>query len=324
LDAAAADALRLPAPHVVPPVVCYLDRGMGAAIRRARTRLPGGGDNPVATIRVPRERMVGSGIAASLVHEVGHQAAALLGLVDSLRALAQQRWRREGGSERSSWRYWERWISEIVADLWAVGRLGVAATSGLIGVVSMPRAFVFRVNLDDPHPMPWVRVKVSCALGKRMYPDAQWDRLASLWEQLYPIAALPPDIRSLVERLSADADELAATLLGHRPRLLQGRSLLEVVASPRDRARARLAAAYGEWLASDRASFGVSPCLAFAIIGQARADGRITAEAEAELVQRLLRHWALNRTLGAFAARSSFEPRRRGVRHLTHLLTETS
>ena len=65
--------------------VCYLDRGVGAAIRRARTRLPGGGDNPAAIIRVPRERMVGGGIASSLVHEVGHQAAALLGLVSSLR-----------------------------------------------------------------------------------------------------------------------------------------------------------------------------------------------------------------------------------------------
>ena len=37
--------------------------------------------NPVAIIRVPRERMVGHGIASSLVHEVGHQGAALLGLV---------------------------------------------------------------------------------------------------------------------------------------------------------------------------------------------------------------------------------------------------
>ena len=67
-------------------MVCYLARGPGAAIRRARTRLPGGGDNPVAIIRMPRERMIGSGIASSLVHEVGHQGAALLDLVPSLRA----------------------------------------------------------------------------------------------------------------------------------------------------------------------------------------------------------------------------------------------
>src|SRR5262245_669726 len=86
LDMVAADALALPGGYYrPPPVVCYLDRGVGAAIRRARTRLPGGGMNPVAVIRVPRERMVGSGIGSSLVHEVGHQAAALLDLVNSIR-----------------------------------------------------------------------------------------------------------------------------------------------------------------------------------------------------------------------------------------------
>ena len=78
LDVVSADALALPGYYEPPPVICYLDRGVGAAIRRARTRLPGGGDNPVAIIRVPRERMIGSGIASSLIHEVGHQGAALL------------------------------------------------------------------------------------------------------------------------------------------------------------------------------------------------------------------------------------------------------
>jgi hypothetical protein len=173
LDVVAADALSLPDYYPSPSVVCYLDRGVGAAIRRARTRLPGGGENPVAIIRVPRERMVGSGIGSSLVHEVGHQAAALLDLIDSLR----RELRRRTGD---IWRLWERWISEIVADFWSVARVGVASTLGLMGVVSLPWAFVFRVNLDDPHPIPWIRVKLSCAMGKALYPHPQWDRLARL------------------------------------------------------------------------------------------------------------------------------------------------
>src|SRR5215218_3164895 len=60
LDAVASDALDLDGrPFEPPPVICYLQRGHGASIRRARTRLPGGGENPVAIIKVPRERMVG-------------------------------------------------------------------------------------------------------------------------------------------------------------------------------------------------------------------------------------------------------------------------
>ena len=47
LDVVSADALALPGNfYEAPPVICYLDRGPGAAIRRARTRLPGGGRQP--------------------------------------------------------------------------------------------------------------------------------------------------------------------------------------------------------------------------------------------------------------------------------------
>ncbi|MBV9048401.1 MAG: hypothetical protein JOY58_09040, partial [Solirubrobacterales bacterium] len=116
LDVVAADALTLPPYYDAPPVICYLDRGPGAAIRRARTRLPGGASTPVAIVRMPRERMVGHGIGSSLVHEVGHQAAALLGLVASLREALRARAAREPRRARV-WRIWERWISEIIADL---------------------------------------------------------------------------------------------------------------------------------------------------------------------------------------------------------------
>ena len=55
LDMVAKDALDVPGmPYEMPPLVCYLQRGQGAAIRRARTRLPGGGENPAAIIKVPR------------------------------------------------------------------------------------------------------------------------------------------------------------------------------------------------------------------------------------------------------------------------------
>src|SRR5215207_123533 len=114
LDILAADALNVRAPGMDRvSAVCYLARGPGAAIRRARTRLPGGRPNPVAVIRVPRERMVGHGIASSLVHEVGHQGAALLGLVESLRAEIRERGRRDRSG--TPWASWERTVSECVA-----------------------------------------------------------------------------------------------------------------------------------------------------------------------------------------------------------------
>src|SRR5262249_24184233 len=201
LDVVSADALSLPGGYYdLPPVICYLDRGIGAAIRRARTRLPGGGSNPVAIIRIPRERMIGSGIASSLIHEVGHQAAALLDLVNSLRPILQGL-QRGIGPNRIVWQLWERWIGEVVADFWSVARVGVASTLGLIGVVSLPRAFIFRMNVDDPHPIPWIRVKLSSAIGQALYPHPQWERLAMLWESYYSPAGLDEERQRLLAML---------------------------------------------------------------------------------------------------------------------------
>jgi hypothetical protein len=297
LDVVAADALQLPEYYQAPAVVCYLDRGMGAAIRRARTRLPGGGKSPVAVIRFPRERMVGSGIASSLVHEVGHQAAALLGLVGSLRdALRQQ----EPDHKDSLWRFWERWISEIVADLWSVAKVGVVSTLGLMGVVSLPRAFVFRLNLDDPHPVPWLRMKISCALGEALYPNPQWKRLAALWESYYPWDGLDPPPRELIGRLENALPQFVALLLNHRPQSLRGKSLMEVLKMP-DRQPDRLAVLFQTWRNSRRQMLDTPPALAFAVIGQARADGLLAPEHESNLTANLLTHWALRSTLDTSA-----------------------
>ena len=300
LDVVAADALEIPGGYYeAPPVVCYLDRGHGAAIRRARTRLPGGGENPVAIIRVPRERMVGSGLASSLIHEVGHQGSVLLDLVDSIRPVLQGL-QKGGSNEIVAWRLWQRWISEILADFWSVAKVGIASTLGLIGVVSLPRAFVFRVNLDDPHPIPWIRAKLSCAIGHALYPHSQWDRLASLWESFYPKTGLGEERQRLLEILESTMPGFIALLVNHHPKALRGKSLIEVM-SVAERQPARLAAYYQMWRRSPREMRASSPSLAFAVIGQARADGKISPEEESKVLANLLKYWALNRTLNTSA-----------------------
>ena len=290
LDAAAADVLALNEYYQAPAVVCYLDRGAGAAIRRARTRLPGGGQNPVAVVRIPRERMVGSGIASSLAHEVGHQAAALLGLVESLRSALRAVQATAGN--HGVWQYWERWISEIIADFWSVARVGVGSTLGLMEVVSLPKAFVFRINLDDPHPVPWIRVKLSCHIGKVMYPHPQWDRLAALWNVLYPTKDLAAEKRNILDSLEAGIPEFIRVLLNHRPKTLRGRTLIQVMGSAQ-RQPARLTALIKQWSSIPEQMYRTSPSLAFAAIGQAKHDGRLTPHEENRMLTRLLTHWAL-------------------------------
>jgi hypothetical protein len=298
LDAVAADALALPEYYEAPPVICYLDRGIGGAIRRARTRMPGGGENPVAVIRIPRERMIGSGIASSLIHETGHQAAAILELVPSLEQVLRAK--QQAAGESSAWRLWERWISEIVSDFWSVARVGVVSTHGLIGVVSLPRPFVFRINFDDPHPTPWIRVKLSCAIGDALYPHPQWQRVARLWESYYPTAGLDDERQKLLARLQESLPEFVATLIGHRPKALRGSSLREAM-NVEQRTPGRLTELFAAWNKAPEQMYGAPPSLVFAVLGQARADGRMSPEDESDLLAKLLTFWAMRSTLDTSA-----------------------
>ncbi len=297
LDAAADDALRLPgAIDRPPPVVVYLDRGHGAAIRRVRTRLPGGGENPVALIRIPRERMVGSGIASSLVHEVGHQGAELLGLLGSLRSeLGAVRRRYRDLEARLAWTLWQRWISEVVSDFWSVAKLGVAATQGLMGVVSLPRVFVFRVSPQDPHPVPWIRVKLNIAAGQALFPDPQWSALDRLWESFYPLESVPTPTRRLLRTLEATLPRFVELLADHRPSSLRGRALRQVFPLP-ERQPWRLRRRFTAWQRDPRQMRLAPPTLVFAVLGQARQDRRLDPREETRLVARMLDHWALDRT----------------------------
>ena len=300
LDVFAADALELPVKYYqAPPVICFLERGAGAAIRRARTRLPGGDESPVAVIQIPRERMIGSGIASSLVHEVGHQGAALLGLIESLRPELRKA-AMSAGPEKIAWTCWERWISEILADFWAVAKLGVSATVGLMAVVSLPRTFVFRVDMEDPHPAPWIRVKLSCAMGQALYPHPQWDMLARIWEAFYPRDGLDAERQQLFALLENAISRFVRLLLEHRPGSLGGRTLRVAVASI-DRQPARLNALHRSWRASPLLMRDAPPSLVFAVIGQAKMDGAITPEEESRVLTELLRYWALKITLDTSA-----------------------
>ena len=291
LDVLARDAIRLDKSYTsTPPLVTYLDRGHGAAIRRARTRLPGGKSNPVALIRVPRERMVSSGIASSLVHEVGHQGVALLSLIPSVRKALRQKAKTDKAN-RSVWQLFERWISEILADFWAVSKLGVTATNGLIGVVSLPSYFVFRMNLDDPHPFPWIRVKISCAFGKALFPDAQWGRISQQWNSFYRLDRIRPKDQQLLHKIERVIPAFVHLLIHHKPAALKGKKLVNAFKTGHIRPR-HLRKLFNLWQQKPHLIKKANPTLVFATIGQARSDRVLSPKKENELLSEMLSYWA--------------------------------
>jgi hypothetical protein len=167
---------------------------------------------------------------------------------------------------------------------------------GLMGVVSLPRPFVFRMNMDDPHPVPWLRVILSCAMGQAMYPHPQWRRLAQLWESYYPLAGLPASQRLLLDQLRQSMPGLIGLMLNHRPAALRGRSLVEVM-QVRQRQPATLSRLFHLWSRAPALMYRAPPTLVFAVLGQARANGGLMPEEESALLSRLLMHWALRSTI---------------------------
>jgi hypothetical protein len=279
LDAVAEDMLATGVPaRMRPPLACYLDRGRGAAIRRVRTRFPDGELNPLALVRLPRERMIGSGVASSLAHEVGHQGVALLGLLEPVR-------RAFAATPLTA--PWALWASEILADFWAIACLGISATVGLLAVVTLPQAFVFRMNDDDVHPSPYLRTLLSAELGARLFPDPQWHTLSATWRSLYPLGRAGGAEAALRTR-AAEIPAIADTLVGLRFAALDASLADHLGASARNPHRLR--SLFGSGLDA------ATPLRAIAALGQARADGAISPEAEARTQDELLSRWALHRS----------------------------
>lgn len=295
MDALAKDTLNINGRfYQSPPLITYLDRGHGAAIRRARTRLPGGKSNPVGVIRVPRERMISTGIASSLVHEVGHQGAALLNLVATLKA-ALQRQAQSSRSAAESWQWYERWISEILSDFWSVAMIGIGSTTGLMNVVSVPSYFVFRLNKDGPHPPPWIRVRLSIAFGAYLYPDRQWLKLQKLWGQLYPLRLANANDRDTYRQLELLIPSFVELFMKHRPPKLKGHSLQQAFTQKSHKVRS-LRKRLQQWKGTPDELLNLRPSLVFALIGQARADGQISPDKEQMILDKMLRSWALKNT----------------------------
>jgi hypothetical protein len=137
-------------------------------------------------------------------------------------------------------------------------------------------------------------------MGKELYPHQQWDAIASLWNLLYPIDTLEKREKATLAALEAGIPEFVQMLVNFRPPSLRGRSLREVMPLA-ERHPSRLTRYYRDWKVAPAKMRTAPPSLVFAVIGQARADGNISPEAESKLLADLLSYWAMRSALDSSA-----------------------
>jgi hypothetical protein len=207
----------------VPPILTYVDKGLGASILRAGLRLwDGGSVSPAAALKITRQNLY---TPTALIHESGHQVAHIVGWNEELAALLQRELRRESTDVAATW---AGWSSEIAADTHAFVHTGYGSVAALHDVVA-GGSTVFRLTPGDPHPVAYLRVLLGVQMCVRFFGAGPWDDLGRAWVRAYPVAAAPPDTRALIERSLPALARIAEACLLAPMRAFGGRPLVALV-----------------------------------------------------------------------------------------------
>jgi hypothetical protein len=178
----------------VPPVLTYVDKGIGASVLRSGLRLYDGGSlTPAAAVKITRQNLLRP---TALIHETGHQTAHILGWNEELAQLLE---RELAPFSREAASAWSGWSSEVAADMYAFVHTGYGSVAALHDVVSGGHT-VFRHTAGDPHPIAYARVLVMVQACVRFYGAGPWDDLGRAWVQSHPLRAASPGVRVLLEQ----------------------------------------------------------------------------------------------------------------------------
>jgi hypothetical protein len=206
----------------VPPVLTYVDKGMGASILRAGVRLWAPGTiNPVAAVKIVRHNLYRP---TSLFHETGHQVAYLTGWTGSVHAAIGTAL----ADDPELRKMWTPWSSEIAADVFAFLHTGYASVAALYDVVDDSRTLL-RWPIGDPHPVGWLRTLLGCALCRISYGPGPWDSLEQAMLASHPASSAEPLLRVLLLRSRQRMAQIATACTAAPVPGLGGRPMTSVL-----------------------------------------------------------------------------------------------
>ncbi|MBT2234276.1 hypothetical protein [Nonomuraea sp. NEAU-A123] len=215
-----------PLGHLTPPILTYVDRGLGASVLRSGLRLWDGRSISVAAaIKVTRHNLGGARPSA-LLHEAGHQLGFSLGWNDELAAAFRQEFRRDAPDVGDAW---ASWSSEMAGDAFAFAHSGYAAVAALHDVIAGEERRIWSVPPGDPHPPAGLRVVANVAMAQQFYGAGPWDDLVRSWTLAHPADRAPTEIRELYVRSAARLARIVEILLLRPMRAFQGRPITSLV-----------------------------------------------------------------------------------------------
>jgi hypothetical protein len=166
--------------------VTYLEHSFSPATFRRGVLLRRllGERNPFPLVRVPYERIESPWGMGVILHEVGHNLQADLGIWLETQQAVQSRVLQ---ATRNPWltRIWTRWHKEIFADLIALLLGGPASARSMKDFLAYPASRVLNFRPLGVHPTPYVRIFIHAEMLRRMGFGAEARRVASVWSQIY-------------------------------------------------------------------------------------------------------------------------------------------
>jgi hypothetical protein len=220
----ALESILTPLGKPIPPVLTYVDKGLGASILRAGLRLWDGRTMSVAAaIKLTRHNL--NGRPTALLHEAGHQIAFMLDWNDELAGAL----RRELRDDPELAEAWSSWSSEIAGDCVGFVHAGYAAVAALHDVIAGEAVNVYARRPFDPHPVAHLRVLLGTAMATRFFGEGPWTGLARAWLVAHPVARAPGDVRPLIARSIPRLPRIVEVCLLEPMRAFGGRPLTALV-----------------------------------------------------------------------------------------------
>lgn len=215
---------RLKNPPPVPPVLTYVDKGLGASILKSGLRLwDPASESRVAAIKIARHNLLRP---TAIGHEAGHQVAHLLRWTPELRLHLQDRLGRVHPRLGS---VWASWASELAADAIGFVHAGFGGVAALHDVVSGDTAGVLRLRPRDPHPISWIRVLLGVEMCRRFFGVGPWEGMRAAMLIAHPVEQAEESTGALLRLSAAALPTVVEVLLEQRMRAFGGQSLADLV-----------------------------------------------------------------------------------------------
>ena len=206
-----------------PPVLTYIDKGLGASILKAGLRLWDQSTSPVAVIKITQHNLFRPTAA---IHETGHQVAHILDWNAELANALRTGLRSQSALAADEF---AGWASEIAADAFAFVHTGYAAVAALHDVVAGSAGSVTQYNLGDPHPISYLRVLLGLEMCRQWFGLGPWDDLELSWMEFYQPKNRSSHGAQVIESCMPLLPQAVAIILKQRYRAFGQKALSEVI-----------------------------------------------------------------------------------------------